>query len=213
MTYVLECCIPQGYFYPGGGAEGALPPLHFDNPKRSKIWYVARGAISRRVAAAKCKSAAIDFWIFFKTFFGCFVRYLDLWATRHTERSTIFSKGPTFVKKVPKSQMPPPPLWRFDEKFPVPYLHGPLVRLGDIGFGYSQYTRITMRCVVGLVKRSLRHYISVYYVSGPLVIYIKKTGLTAGIWLASTEGIYIYAYTHTQRSKEDLFYNKKRPPI
>ena len=48
----------------GGGAEGALSPLNFDNPKRSKIWYVARGAISRRVyiaATAKCESAAIDF--------------------------------------------------------------------------------------------------------------------------------------------------------
>ena len=61
------------------GAEGALSPLNFDNPKRSKIWYVARGAISCRVAAAaKCESAAIDFWIFFLTFFGCCVRYLDL---------------------------------------------------------------------------------------------------------------------------------------
>ena len=51
------------------GAEGALPPLNFDNPKRSKIVYIAHGAISRRVAAAaKCESAAIEFWIFFKPF-------------------------------------------------------------------------------------------------------------------------------------------------
>ena len=53
-----------------GEAEGALPPLSFfDNPKRSKICYVARGA--------KIESK-IDFWIFLKPFFGCFVRYLDL---------------------------------------------------------------------------------------------------------------------------------------
>ena len=28
----------QGYFY--WGAEGILPPLNFDNPESSKIWYV-----------------------------------------------------------------------------------------------------------------------------------------------------------------------------
>ena len=51
------------------GGEGALPPLNFDNPKRSQIWYVALGVISRRVApGAKCESMAINFWIFFKPF-------------------------------------------------------------------------------------------------------------------------------------------------
>ena len=53
----------QGYFYQGG--QGALPPLNFDNPKGSKIVYVACGTIIRRVvAAAKYKSSVIDFWIF-----------------------------------------------------------------------------------------------------------------------------------------------------
>ena len=52
-----------------GGPGGHCPPLTFDNPKRSKIWYVACGMIIRRVAAAaKCESSAIDFWIFFKPF-------------------------------------------------------------------------------------------------------------------------------------------------
>ena len=57
----------QGYFYQGG--QGGICPLNFDNPKRSKIVYVACGTIIRRVyivAAAKCKSSVIDFWIFFK---------------------------------------------------------------------------------------------------------------------------------------------------
>ena len=48
---------------------GAFPPLNFDILKRSKIWYVACGTIIRRVAeAAKCKSSAIDFWIFVNLF-------------------------------------------------------------------------------------------------------------------------------------------------
>ena len=42
----------QGYFYQGGGARGALLPLNFDNPKRSKIVYVACGTIIRCIAAA-----------------------------------------------------------------------------------------------------------------------------------------------------------------
>ena len=51
------------------GARGALPPLNFDNPKRSKILYVTCGTIIRRlVAAARCKSSVIDFWIFLKYF-------------------------------------------------------------------------------------------------------------------------------------------------
>ena len=56
-----------GIFLSGGGQRGHPPPaLNFDNPKRSKIWYIAGGAISRRVTAAdKCESAAIDFWKFF----------------------------------------------------------------------------------------------------------------------------------------------------
>ena len=55
----------QVYFYQG--ARGALPPLTFDNSKRSKIVYVACGTIiCRVVTAAKCKSSVIDFWIFFK---------------------------------------------------------------------------------------------------------------------------------------------------
>ena len=51
------------------GARGHCPPLNFDNPKRSKMLYVTCGTIIRRVvAAAKCKSSVIDFWIFFKYF-------------------------------------------------------------------------------------------------------------------------------------------------
>ena len=44
------CVAPhRGYFY--YGARGTLPPLNFDNPKRSQIWHVACGMIIRRVAA------------------------------------------------------------------------------------------------------------------------------------------------------------------
>ena len=51
------------------GAGGHCPPLNFDNPKRSKIVYVTCGTIiCRVVAAARCKSSVIDFWIFFKYF-------------------------------------------------------------------------------------------------------------------------------------------------
>ena len=52
----LEVPTGQGYFYQGG--QGALPPLNFDNPKRSKIWYVACSTI---ILNAKCESSAIDF--------------------------------------------------------------------------------------------------------------------------------------------------------
>ena len=52
-----------------GGPGGHCPPLNFDNPKRSNILYVTCGTIIRRVvAAARCKSSVIDFWIFFKYF-------------------------------------------------------------------------------------------------------------------------------------------------
>ena len=48
------------------GARGHCPPLNFDNPKRPNILYVTCGTIIRRVvAAARCKSSVIDFWIFF----------------------------------------------------------------------------------------------------------------------------------------------------
>ena len=64
------------------GARGALPPpLTFDNPKRSKIWYVACGTIIRRVglaAAAKCESSAIGFRIFFKPFLDVL---WDIWTS------------------------------------------------------------------------------------------------------------------------------------
>ena len=41
---------------------GHCPHLNFDNPKRSKMWYVACGKIIRRVvAAAYAKSWVIDF--------------------------------------------------------------------------------------------------------------------------------------------------------
>ena len=73
-----------GIFLSGGGARGALPPLNFDNPKRSKMLYVTCGTIIRRVyivVAARCKSSVIDL-----IFFGCVVRYLDLWATRRIEK-------------------------------------------------------------------------------------------------------------------------------
>ena len=56
-----------GYFYQGG--QGGIAPLNFDNPKRSKILYVTCGTIIRCVvAAARCKSSVIDFWIFKKYF-------------------------------------------------------------------------------------------------------------------------------------------------
>ena len=42
--------VVRDIFIRGGGGRGALSPL--DNPKRSKIWYVACGTIIRRVAAA-----------------------------------------------------------------------------------------------------------------------------------------------------------------
>ena len=41
-----------------GGPGGHCPPLNFDNPKRSKIWYVVCGTI---ILNAKCESSAIDF--------------------------------------------------------------------------------------------------------------------------------------------------------
>ena len=52
-----------------GGPGGHCPPLNFDNPKGSKILYLTCGTIIRRVVAAdRCKSSVIDFWIFFKYF-------------------------------------------------------------------------------------------------------------------------------------------------
>ena len=61
--------LSTGIFLSGSQRGHCPPPLNFDNPKRSKIWYVVRGVISHRLAvAAKCKSAAIDFWIFLKPF-------------------------------------------------------------------------------------------------------------------------------------------------
>ena len=80
--------MPVGYrdiFIGGGGQRGHCPPpplrSNFDNPKRSEIWYVTRGAISPRVAAAViCESAACNgFLDIFKPFL-CFVigLYLDL---------------------------------------------------------------------------------------------------------------------------------------
>ena len=62
---ISELGLGQGYFYQGG--QGGIPPLNFENPKRSKILYVTCGTIIRRVvAAARCKSSLIDFWIFLK---------------------------------------------------------------------------------------------------------------------------------------------------
>ena len=62
-----------------GGTGGHCPLLNFDNPKRSKIWYVVCGTIIRRVAAAaKCESSAIDFWIFFKPFLDVL---WDIWTS------------------------------------------------------------------------------------------------------------------------------------
>ena len=64
-TYILYIHTYRDIFI--RGARGALPPLNFDNPKRSNILYVMCGTIIRRVvAAARCKSSVIDFWIFFK---------------------------------------------------------------------------------------------------------------------------------------------------
>ena len=45
-----------------------MPPLNFDNPKRSKIWYVVHGAINHCLAAAKCESTVIDFGYFLNLF-------------------------------------------------------------------------------------------------------------------------------------------------
>ena len=119
-------------YFIGGGGQGAFPsPLNFYNPKRSQIW---RGAISRCVAqAAKCESAAIDFWIFFKPFGDVL---WNIWISEPrgvgpTERSTIVDllikihgplnpaaywkvhnlfKGPKFVQKRSKISNAPPPL-------------------------------------------------------------------------------------------------------
>ena len=61
--YVCVCVYICMYMYVctgiflSEGARGALPPLNFDNPKRSKIWYVACGTI---ILNAKCESSAID---------------------------------------------------------------------------------------------------------------------------------------------------------
>ena len=97
--------------------------------------YVTCGTIIRRVVVvARCKSSVIDFWIFF----GCFVRYLDLWATRHTERSTIvdllikipgplnpaaywkvhifFKRSEICFKK--RSKISNGPAWKFDKNIP-----------------------------------------------------------------------------------------------
>ena len=75
-----------GIFLSGG--PGGIAPLNFDNPKRSKMWYVTCGTIICRVAGVtKCESSAIDFWIFFKPFLDVL---LDIWTSeRCTERSTI----------------------------------------------------------------------------------------------------------------------------
>ena len=76
-----------------GGQRRHCPTLNFNNPKRSKIVYVAHGAISRRVAAAaKCESAAIDFWIFLKPFFGCFVRLSG--PLSHAAYRKVHKRGP-----------------------------------------------------------------------------------------------------------------------
>ena len=66
------------------GARGHCPPpLNFYNPKRSQILYVTCGTIIRRVvAAARCKSSVIDFWIF------CEISG-PLSHAAYTERSTI----------------------------------------------------------------------------------------------------------------------------
>ena len=95
-------------------------------------------------AAAKCESAAIDLWIFFIHF----VRYLDLWATRRTERSTIvdllikipgplnpaayrkvqtkFKRAKICQKRSKISNTLPPPPWKFDKNIPVLCLNGTL---------------------------------------------------------------------------------------
>ena len=73
----------------------------------------------------------------FKTFFGCFVRYLDLWATRRTGRSTIVDvlikipgplnpaaywkvhnlfKRSKICQKRSKNLKSPP--WKFDKNIP-----------------------------------------------------------------------------------------------
>ena len=67
LPLCIHCTLLTGTVLSGGGGRGAAPPFEFDKPKRSQIWYVARGATVAGVA--KCESAAIDFWIFFKSFF------------------------------------------------------------------------------------------------------------------------------------------------
>ena len=65
---VILLLLQAGIFL-SGGPGGHCPPLNFDNPKRSNILYVTCGTIIRRiVAAARCKSSVIDFWIFLKYF-------------------------------------------------------------------------------------------------------------------------------------------------
>ena len=128
----------------GGGGRGALPPLNFNNPKRSKIWYVACGTIIRRVvAAAKCKSSVIDLLIFLNVFWmfcemsgplshavyrqvhncGPF----NLLYTWTSEPCSIL-KGPQFCQKVQnlskRSKISNVPPWKYDKNIPVIYVGG-----------------------------------------------------------------------------------------
>ena len=65
LIWSLVDCPMQGYFYRGGG-RGHCPRLNFDNPKRSKVWYVVRSAISCCiVVATKCESMQSIFVYFF----------------------------------------------------------------------------------------------------------------------------------------------------
>ena len=113
-----------GTFYRGGGGRGGIAPLEFWQSKK----------VQNLLCRARDNRIFLDI---FPTFFGCFVRYLDLWATRRPERSTIvdllikipgplnpaaywkvhnFFKRSKIGQKGQKSQMPP---WRFDTNIPA----------------------------------------------------------------------------------------------
>ena len=110
-----------------GGQKGIAP---IEIWQRSKIWYVARSSISARNRSNFGNSLNI-FWMF------CEILYLDLWATRRTERSAILDllikiPGPlnpaaywkvhNFFKRskiCPKKVQNLKPPRRFDEHIPA----------------------------------------------------------------------------------------------
>ena len=105
-------CFPrQGYFYQGG--QGALPPPRILTTQKGPRFCVTCGTIIRRVvAAARCKSSVIDFWIFFKYFVDVL---WDIWTSEprgiYRKVHNFFKRSEICFKKRSKiSNAPPPPL-------------------------------------------------------------------------------------------------------